>query len=275
MSRFIELDSRGYVWKDKVYQQLADEFIITGMTWEELLRDYINEFQNHCVPFPNLVEMLEALNRRNLKLGIITNGKGQFQMDNIKALGIEKYFDAILVSEWEGIKKPDQQIFNRALGRLNVLPSESIFLGDHPINDVEAAKNAGMIGIWKKDVQWSAVEADFIIDDLAEVPLIIDKHRGRTAFLGSKIAECKWEVDTPGKRSPDGEREWNFNNQVVQWECDKMKQRVIGALGYVTTGIGTYHIFLGEANFYSFIILIIGLLGVLYDVFYNKLNTEK
>ena len=35
---------------------------------------------------------------------MIPNGYGQFQMDNIKALGIEKYFETILVSEWEGIK---------------------------------------------------------------------------------------------------------------------------------------------------------------------------
>ncbi|TWD87941.1 haloacid dehalogenase-like hydrolase [Neobacillus bataviensis] len=31
-------------------------------------------------------------------------------MDNIKALGIEKHFDVILVSEWERIKKPDPKI---------------------------------------------------------------------------------------------------------------------------------------------------------------------
>lgn len=174
-ARFIELDNRGYVWKDKVYQQMVDEFAISDITREELLQDYIHEFQHYCVPFANLIEMLEELKRRNLKLGIITNGKGQFQMDNIKALGIENYFDAILVSEWEGIKKPDPQIFERALDRLNASPNESVFVGDHPINDVEAAKKVGIIGIWKKDFQWSAVEADFIVDYLLELPLIIEK----------------------------------------------------------------------------------------------------
>ncbi|MCG7345862.1 HAD family hydrolase [Sporosarcina sp. ACRSL] len=174
VTRFIELDSRGYVWKDKVYQQLVNEFEITGTTWGELLQDYIDQFQNSCVPFPNLIEMLEELKGRHMKLGMITNGYGQFQMDNIKALGIEKYFDTILVSEWEGIRKPDLQIFNRALKQLNVSPNESIFVGDHPVNDVEAAKSAGMIGIWKKDAHWSIPEADYIIDDLAEVPTIID-----------------------------------------------------------------------------------------------------
>lgn len=44
MRRFIELDNRGYVWKDKVYQQLVNEFEITDITWEELLQDYLNQF---------------------------------------------------------------------------------------------------------------------------------------------------------------------------------------------------------------------------------------
>lgn len=175
VTRFIELDNRGYVWKDKVYQQLVDEFNIAEITWEELLKDYFSEFKNNCVPFPNLTRMLEELKSNNLMLGMITNGYGQFQMANIEALGINKYFDVILVSEWEGIKKPDPQIFIRALDKLNISPIESIFIGDHPENDVKAAQNVGMKGIWKRDFQWNNVVADSIVDDLVEIPLIIEK----------------------------------------------------------------------------------------------------
>jgi putative hydrolase of the HAD superfamily len=32
VTRFIELDNRGYVWKDKVYQQLVEELKITDIT---------------------------------------------------------------------------------------------------------------------------------------------------------------------------------------------------------------------------------------------------
>src|SRR5690606_36919668 len=147
ISRFIELDNHGYVWKDKVYQQLIDEFNISSITWEELLQDYVEEFKHHCVGFRHIQEMLEELKNNKIALGMITNGYGQVQMDNIKALGIEKYFDVILVSEWEGIKKPSPQIFLKALKQLNVKPSESVFIGDHPENDVKAAQNVGMKGI--------------------------------------------------------------------------------------------------------------------------------
>ena len=171
-ARFVELDNRGYVWKDKVYQQLVNEYNIRTLTVEYLLQDYINEFNKHCVPFPNLLSTLEHLKNSNLALGIITNGFGQFQMDNIKALRIDSYFDAILVSEWEGIKKPDPQIFHKAMEQLQVMPSESIYVGDHPENDVKAANNAGMKSIWKKDHQWEKADADYIIDDLSDLSLV-------------------------------------------------------------------------------------------------------
>ncbi|ANU13092.1 2-haloalkanoic acid dehalogenase [Planococcus halocryophilus Or1] len=174
MTRFIELDKRGYVWKDAVYQQLTQEFTISTITWEELLQDYIREFQFHCVPFDQLLQMLEDLKSKNILLGMITNGYGQFQMDNIKALGIENYFDVILVSEWEDIKKPDPEIFKRALRKLDVSSKHSIFVGDHPENDVKAAQDIGMKGIWKNDSQWANVDADFTVDDLKELPLLVE-----------------------------------------------------------------------------------------------------
>ncbi|MFC7784070.1 MULTISPECIES: HAD family hydrolase [unclassified Rossellomorea] len=175
ITRFIELDKRGYVWKDEVYKRLIEEFTIPELTWEGLLEDYISEFKHSCVPFPHLHNMLDELKKKNIKLGMITNGFGQFQMDNILALEIKAYFDEILVSEWEGLKKPDPKIFKRALVRLNLKPHECIFIGDHPEYDVYGAQKVGMKGIWKKDPHLSHAEsADGVIDDLMELPEYID-----------------------------------------------------------------------------------------------------
>ncbi|MGG3912819.1 HAD family hydrolase [Rossellomorea vietnamensis] len=170
-SRFIELDQRGYVWKDKVYKQLIEEFSIQELTWEELLDDYISQFKRSCVPFPHLHCMLDELQSWGIQLGMITNGFGRFQMDNILALEIEPYFQEILVSEWEGVKKPDPEIFKRAIQRLHVKPEECIFVGDHPEYDVYGAQKIGMKGIWKRDThRTDAKHADAVIDDLYELP---------------------------------------------------------------------------------------------------------
>jgi putative hydrolase of the HAD superfamily len=176
VNRFIELDQHGYVWKDKVYAQLIKELNMKDLTAPQLLQDYLTFFPRHCTPFDNLDKMLTTIKQQNIKLGIISNGFGQFQMDNIKALEIAHYFDTVLISEYEGIKKPECEIFVRALSKLKVSPDESIFVGDHPVNDIEAAKKTGMKTIWKQNTHFShAPAADYRVTELFEIIDIIER----------------------------------------------------------------------------------------------------
>lgn len=175
MERFIDLDQRGYVWKDKVYRQLIQEFEIERVTMESLLEDYLAHFRFYCVPFEGLETILESLKAQGLKLGIISNGKHQFQMGNIDALGIAHHMDAILISESEHLRKPDSEIFYKALGRLGVDAAESVFVGDHPVNDIEAAQAIGMFGVWKpSSIQDEASFANAQIVKLDELNRIIE-----------------------------------------------------------------------------------------------------
>ncbi len=106
---------------------------------------------------------------------MITNGFTEFQLLNIRSLGIDKYMDTIVVSEEERIKKPQAEIFMRALERLGVTPEESVYIGDHPENDVIGARNVGMNAIWKKDAfSGTPFTDEHIIDDLQELLLLID-----------------------------------------------------------------------------------------------------
>ena len=49
---------------------------------------------------------------------------------------------------------------------MQVEPVTSVFIGDHPMNDIEPSKQVGMISIWKKDVAWQDVKAHYIIEQL-------------------------------------------------------------------------------------------------------------
>jgi putative hydrolase of the HAD superfamily len=174
-NRFVELDCHGHVWKDKVYQALVAEFRIDEIGWQELLHDYETQFQFHCVPFPFLVEMLNKLKEQGYLLGIISNGRGEFQMRAISGLGIQDYFDVILISETEGIRKPQPDIFHRAVEKLGISSEDSFFVGDNPEADILGAKSAKMYTIWKRNSHWLEPEsADAIIDELSEIPLLLD-----------------------------------------------------------------------------------------------------
>ncbi|MED4017154.1 HAD family hydrolase [Sutcliffiella cohnii] len=172
--RFITLDNHGYVWKDKVYAQLIEEFDIQDYTVNFLLEDYMKHFKNHCIPFPNLIEMLRKLQNLGCSLGIISNGMTEFQLHNIRALGIESYFQTILISEKEGLRKPDPLIFQKALEQMKVSANECLFVGDHPENDVRASKKVGMTSVWKKDTYWDNIIADYTIEDLIEIINIVE-----------------------------------------------------------------------------------------------------
>ena len=54
----------------------------------------------------------------------------------------------------------------------------------------------------------------------------------------------------------------------------KLKRFIIVSIAYLTTGIGIYHTFFGSSKFYGLLILTVGLLGILHDIFYKRLNIE-
>lgn len=103
-----------------------------------------------------------------------TGRYGQFQYANVQGLGIEAYFDCILISEWEGLRKPDPALFHRALKNLSVRAEEAIYVGDHPDNDVRASRAIGMTAIWKEDRYYEIpAEADAMIRDLLDLKLYL------------------------------------------------------------------------------------------------------
>jgi putative hydrolase of the HAD superfamily len=181
VTRFIELDCHGDVWKDQVYHDLVVEFAIESIPWQALLEDFETQFQFHCVPFRFLTETLNQLKQQDYLLGIVTNGRGQIQNRAIDGLGIRDDFDAILISEIEQVRKPEPEIFWRAAQRLGVAAQDSIFIGDNPEADIGGAKRAGMKAIWKRDSYWrETTEADAIIDELNEIPAILGQFNHTT-----------------------------------------------------------------------------------------------
>jgi putative hydrolase of the HAD superfamily len=176
IERFVQLDCHGHVWKDRVYQTLVAEFEISDLSWEQLLDDYETRFMLHCIPFSHMKEMLTLLKQQGYLLAIVTNGLGLFQTRSIEGLGIQAYFDTILISEIEQIRKPQAEIFERGVQRLGVLAEEAVYIGDHPEVDIMGAKRAGLRTIWKRNSTWpDAQEADAVIDDLNEIPISIQQ----------------------------------------------------------------------------------------------------
>lgn len=108
-----------------------------------LADSYIDELPVDNYLFSGTFEILDYLFSK-YRLHIITNGFGKVQHLKLENSGIVKYFNTITTSEEVGAKKPHPAIFETALKKASVLPSQSIMIGDSMEADIEGARNAGM-----------------------------------------------------------------------------------------------------------------------------------
>jgi HAD superfamily hydrolase (TIGR01509 family) len=90
-----------------------------------------------------LPERLATARERGLRLGVVSNSEGKLGELFVR-VGIDRYFEIVVDSALEGVRKPDPEIFRRALARLGVAPSVALYAGDIPEVDVVGARAAGI-----------------------------------------------------------------------------------------------------------------------------------
>ncbi len=167
----IALDGDGHGPRRSLFAGVVTRFSLQYGIADMLLSDYRARFPDACLLFADTAETLACLCAVGLKIGLITNGSVRMQSRKLQSLDLSRWFDTILISDAEGICKPDRRIFHRALERLDTNPAQSVFVGDHPDVDVAGARAAGMQAVWRRDPRVSAsVEADGVIEELGDLP---------------------------------------------------------------------------------------------------------
>jgi putative hydrolase of the HAD superfamily len=95
---------------------------------------------------PDAIPTLERLRSTSLTLGLISNFEEWLER-LLEALEVNHFFDVIVISGIEGVEKPDPGIFRIALDRAGVDAERSVYVGDNPVFDVEAAREVGMVPV--------------------------------------------------------------------------------------------------------------------------------
>lgn len=121
-----------------------------------LANHYDYNFGDFNVIFENSIPLLKELKTRGYLTGVITNGPSVLQNHKMDTSGLRPYCDIVVVSGDEGVHKPDPRLFEITAERLGVKPQECVYVGDHPVNDIQGALSAGMGAIrmnfgWFKD----------------------------------------------------------------------------------------------------------------------------
>jgi putative hydrolase of the HAD superfamily len=170
VERVFVLDDHGYKDRAALYAEVIAEFGLENALAQELEHDFRTRYLASCCATPDTIDTLRCLAEHGLTLGVVTNGSARIQTEKLQALGLSDYFDAVLISEVEGVRKPDAAIFMRALERCRVGAHETVFVGDNPDVDVFGAMAVGMKAIWKRVPYWEMSDASVTaIDSLSEI----------------------------------------------------------------------------------------------------------
>jgi len=138
-----------------------------------LLDYYEQNLAVHTVPYPGLVEALDVLAARGVKLAICTNKVERFAVPLVRQMGLADRFACIIGGDTVGVGKPDPAPIHEMIARCG--GGRAAFIGD-TINDIAGAKNAGAASVavsFGFDPDVSALGADAVIHHFDElVPLL-------------------------------------------------------------------------------------------------------
>lgn len=94
-------------------------------------------------PAPGARTGLEALRREGRRLGVVSNFDGRLPA-LLAGLGLAPLLECVVLPRDAGVAKPDPRIFARALALLGASAHEAVYVGDHPRDDLQAARAAGL-----------------------------------------------------------------------------------------------------------------------------------
>ncbi len=116
-------------------------------TARELAAIYRDTYKGRRRAVAGAGELMAAIARR-VRLGIVSNNLLEEQQEKLRICQLDRFVDALVVSEEAGVSKPDPAIFHLALDRLGVRAEESVMVGDSWAADIEGARAAGIRAVW-------------------------------------------------------------------------------------------------------------------------------
>lgn len=121
--------------------------------------------------FDDVPPALATLRDLGARLAVVSNWDSRLP-DVLKVLALDRWFETVVVSHFEGVEKPSAEIFKRALERMKVDASDALHVGDAPELDGVGARAAGVDFAW---IDRRADPAQDSIGDFGDLPRIVER----------------------------------------------------------------------------------------------------
>ena len=187
ISRYKKWRFKGFI--ELTPEELWKDFILDDIQISQAVLDNVAEDLTFLIDTgfvkrrarPETSEVLEAIRKKNIRMGIISNvlsrGQVAYSMDEY---GITDYFDTVILSAEFGRRKPHPEIFYYACKKASVNPENVLYIGNSPSKDIKGAKDSGIGCTVLIDYEYNSPkdigpEADYRVSDLWGLVPVIDE----------------------------------------------------------------------------------------------------
>jgi len=147
----------GFSKREPAVDYVIDKIFINNKSddIECIKRNMLTAYRNNeCTDlrlYPGVYDVLLYFKTRNIKLGIITDGRSEAQRAKIKIMGLDKLIDEIIITDElagnglvQNFRKPAPIAFEIMKDRFNMEYRNIIYVGDNIDKDFKAPKLLGM-----------------------------------------------------------------------------------------------------------------------------------
>jgi 2-haloacid dehalogenase len=136
-----------------------------------MLASHLGARYDELEPWPEAREVLSALRRGGLALGVVTNCSEGLGMRAVACTGVE--FDVVVTAERAGYYKPDPRPYNLALAELDATASRCLFVAGSAY-DLLGTSKLGLPTYWHNRVGMTPP---------ADAPMPVEHHRSLYPLL--------------------------------------------------------------------------------------------
>ena len=180
-----------YTWLRSLMNRHADFWQVTGEALDFALaavgidnaelRQRLMTLYRELDTFPEVTGVLTSLKQGGMQTAILSNGAPDMLNAGVDAAGLGDILDAVLSVEDVGVFKPDPRVYQLAVDRLGVAPSEICFMSSNGWDAVGAAA-FGFRVVWinryKQPAERLPAGPDVVLDTLSPLPELLGLSAG-------------------------------------------------------------------------------------------------
>jgi putative hydrolase of the HAD superfamily len=106
-----------------------------------------------------MVDYLRGLRDDGIRLALLTNNVREWEPRWRAMVPVDELFEVVVDSANVGMRKPDPEIYELTLHRLELDPPQCVFVDDIEVN-CQAAERLGMRAVWFRDTDQAIADID-------------------------------------------------------------------------------------------------------------------